>query len=85
MCRKYGAVREKMLPFHTVTKMYTGAENVFWAHAAQHRVASYFNLRKDLANWKVAGTRSRSSAIRPTAVSFCATAGAVPSRSLIKP
>ncbi|MEU8898273.1 C1 family peptidase [Nocardia sp. NPDC048505] len=52
VCRKYGAVRETLLPFHIATKMYTGEENVFWAQAAQNKIASYFNLRKNLTNWK---------------------------------
>ncbi|MFC9896499.1 C1 family peptidase [Nocardia sp. NPDC127579] len=52
VCRNYGVVREEVLPFHIATKMYTGPETVFWAQAAQNRVASYFNLRLNLDNWK---------------------------------
>jgi len=50
--RKYGAVTDAMLPFHIVTKMHTGPENAFYAEAAQRKVASYFNLQRDLTQWK---------------------------------
>jgi hypothetical protein len=50
--RKYGVVPETMLPFKIGTKMYTGNENAFFATAASHRIASYFNLGKDLAKWR---------------------------------
>jgi len=53
VCRKYGVVTEAMLPFHIATKMYTGSENTFFAAAAQRRVVSYFNLRKDLDQWRM--------------------------------
>jgi C1A family cysteine protease len=52
VCRKYGAVKMTDLPFHIQTKMYTGSENTFYAGAAQLRIASYFNLKKDLNQWK---------------------------------
>lgn len=50
--RKYGSVPESMLPFHIATKMFTGDENTFFATAASYRVASYFNLRKNLNDWR---------------------------------
>jgi hypothetical protein len=50
--RKYGTVPEAMLPFKIATKMYTGNENTFFATAAARRVASYFNLGKNLATWR---------------------------------
>ena len=50
--RKYGAVPESMLPFHIATTMYLGSENTFYAAAATRRVASYFNLGKDLNAWR---------------------------------
>jgi C1A family cysteine protease len=50
--RKYGAVPETLLPFKTSTSMYTGNENTFYATAATRKVASYFNLRRNLANWR---------------------------------
>jgi C1A family cysteine protease len=50
--RKYGAVTETLLPFHISTKMHTGNENAFYAAAAQRKIASYFNLQRNLAQWK---------------------------------
>jgi hypothetical protein len=50
--RKYGVVPEAMLPFNITTKMYTGAENTFFVTAASKRIASYFNLGKNLASWR---------------------------------
>jgi hypothetical protein len=50
--RKYGAVPDTMLPFHIETNMYLGDENVFFATAAQRRIAAYFNLGKDLNQWR---------------------------------
>ena len=50
--RKYGAVKMSVLPFHITTKMYTGNENALYAAAAQLKVASYFNLQRNLNQWK---------------------------------
>ena len=50
--RRYGAVPESLLPFHISTTMYLGDENTFFATAASRRIASYFNLAKNLANWR---------------------------------
>jgi C1A family cysteine protease len=50
--RKYGAVVMSLLPFHITTKMYTGNENALYAAAAQRKIASYFNLQRDLNQWK---------------------------------
>ena len=50
--RKYGAVPEALLPFHIVTTMYTGNENTFFATAASRRIAAYYNLGKNLAQWR---------------------------------
>lgn len=50
--RKYGVVPMTTLPFHLATKMYTGSENAFFALAAQRRIAAYFNLGKNLTQWK---------------------------------
>lgn len=52
ICRKYGVVPETMLPFKIGTLMYAGDENAFYATAAQHRAAAYFNLGKDLSQWR---------------------------------
>jgi C1A family cysteine protease len=50
--RKYGAVPEALLHFHIETTMYLGDENAFFATAATRRVAAYFNLGKDLNQWR---------------------------------
>ncbi len=50
--RKYGAVPESLLPFHISTTMYAGEENTFYATAATRRIDAYFNLVKDLSNWR---------------------------------
>lgn len=52
VCRDYGTVLESLLPFHIATKLYSGDEDVFYAEAAQRRIASYFNLRRVLDDWK---------------------------------
>jgi hypothetical protein len=52
ICRKYGAATEQQLPFVIDVAMYTGDEDVFFAAAAQRRIASYFNLGRDLNQWK---------------------------------
>ncbi|HEV7816583.1 MAG TPA: hypothetical protein VGP06_15965 [Janthinobacterium sp.] len=49
--RNHGVVPESLLPFHIETNMSIGDENTFYATAAARRVASYFNLRKDLNRW----------------------------------
>ncbi len=50
--KKYGTVTDTVLPFHISTKMYTEEESTFYATAATRRIAAYFNLRKNLANWR---------------------------------
>jgi C1A family cysteine protease len=50
--RKYGSVTMDLLPFHIVTKMFVGHENAFYIQAAQRKIASYFNLHRDLNQWK---------------------------------
>jgi C1A family cysteine protease len=52
ICRTYGVVTEGLLPFHIATKMYTSSESSFYAIAAQRRINSYFNLGKNLNQWK---------------------------------
>ena len=52
VCRKYGTVKMSLLAFDINTLMYTGAENAFYAAAAQCRITSYFNLGKNLNQWK---------------------------------
>ena len=50
--RKYGAAPETLLPFHIATNMYLGNEDDFFATVATRRIASYFNLQRDLASWR---------------------------------
>lgn len=50
--RKYGAAPETLLPFHIATNLYGGNEDTFFATVATRRIASYFNLQKNLANWR---------------------------------
>ena len=52
LVRKYGSVTMNLLPFHVATKMYTGDENTLFVAAAQYKIASYFNLRRDPNQWK---------------------------------
>ncbi len=52
IARKYGTVEMALLPFHIATKMYTGNENAFFTAAAQRKIASYFNMHRDLNQWK---------------------------------
>jgi C1A family cysteine protease len=52
ICRKYGVVPEPLLPFKVSTLMYSGDENQFYATAAQRRAAAYFNLGKNLPQWR---------------------------------
>jgi len=50
--RKYGAVLDTQLPFKVNTLMYVGAENTFYAGASTRKAANYFNLGKNLTQWK---------------------------------
>ena len=52
-----------LLPFHIVTKMYTGNDNAFYNEAAQRRIASYFNMTQEPQPVEVVAgdVRSRSS------------------------
>ena len=52
ICRKYGVVPDSLLPFKMQTLMFSGSENTFFATAAQRKIASYFNLKKNLQQWK---------------------------------
>ena len=53
--RKYGAVREQVLPFAS-GKLFTGEEEAFYARAAQFKISSYFNLglrrSSDIDGWR---------------------------------
>jgi hypothetical protein len=50
--RKYGAAPEALLPFHVNTNLYAGSEDTFYATVATRRIASYFNLAKDVTKWR---------------------------------
>lgn len=52
ICRKYGTVPETLLPFKVNLMMFGGDEDVFFATAAQRKIGSYFNLQKNLVQWK---------------------------------
>ena len=51
IARKYGAVRDAILPFAS-GKLYPGEANTFYALAAQLKIASYFNLGRSLTEWR---------------------------------
>jgi hypothetical protein len=55
VARKFGAVRDNILPF-TTERLYRGQSKTFYAVAAQLRIGSYFNLslggRHDLDDWR---------------------------------
>ena len=50
--RNYGAVPEELLPFQIATNLYLGDENAFFATAATRKIAGYFNLQKNLTQWR---------------------------------
>ena len=52
IARKQGVALMADLPFHLATAMYLGGENTFYASCAQRRIISYFNLGKNLPDWK---------------------------------
>ena len=52
ICRKYGVVPEALLPFQISTTMYTGDEDAFYATASQRRASAYFNMQKNMSQWK---------------------------------
>jgi len=55
IARNYGVVTNSVLPFENLSgpELYTaGDERMFYALAAQRRIASYFNLGKNLATWR---------------------------------
>ena len=54
IAQKFGVVTDKVLPFKLggLSQMYTGTASTFYALAAQRRIASYFNLGRDLNAWR---------------------------------
>lgn len=51
VARRYGAVRDSLLPFRTGA-LYTGDGNTFYAMAAQLKISMYFNLGRSLGAWR---------------------------------
>jgi len=49
--RKFGAVRDTMLPFVS-GRLYGGRASTFYALAAQLRILAYFNLGRSLTDWR---------------------------------
>jgi C1A family cysteine protease len=49
--RKYGIVKDKVLPFASGV-LYKDEEKTFYALAAQRKIASYFNLGRNISNWR---------------------------------
>jgi C1A family cysteine protease len=52
IARKYGSVPMASVPFHITTKMYTGNENALYSLASMRKIASYYNLLRNLNQWK---------------------------------
>lgn len=52
ICRKFGVVPSSTLPFNVGGLMYSGQENAFYALAAQRKITAYFNLFKNLDQWR---------------------------------
>lgn len=51
IARKYGVVPDSVLPFKT-GQLYGQDVKTFYALAAKLKIASYFNLQRNLANWR---------------------------------
>lgn len=51
VARNFGAVRDSMLPFKSGA-LFPGSAKTFYATAAQLKITSYFNLGRDLAEWR---------------------------------
>lgn len=55
VARKYGAVREQVLPFAS-GKLFAGEEETFYARASERKISSYFNLTLrrpgDIDEWR---------------------------------
>ena len=51
VARRFGAVKDPVLPFGS-GKLYSGKGNTFYAIAARLKIGMYFNLGRELANWR---------------------------------
>jgi hypothetical protein len=52
IARKFGAVRDRILPFRT-GRLYGGQASTFYAVAAQLKILAYFNLGTNQTNWRI--------------------------------
>jgi hypothetical protein len=52
IARKFGVVRDRILPFRT-GRLYGGQANTFYAVAAQLKILAYFNLGTNQTNWRI--------------------------------
>jgi C1A family cysteine protease len=51
--RNFGAVPNTLLPFAIAgSEMYTGDENAFFATAATRKIAAYYNMQRNFAQWR---------------------------------
>lgn len=50
--RKYGTALDSELPFDISTNMFIGTESAFYASASTRKAANYFNLGKNISQWK---------------------------------
>jgi hypothetical protein len=51
IARKYGAVRDSLLPFRKA-QLFAGSAKTFYATAAGLKIRAYFNLRANFDNWR---------------------------------
>lgn len=51
ICRNFGVVLDSILPFNSYS-LYPNSTNEFYAIAAQRKIASYFNLGRNLTDWR---------------------------------
>ncbi len=52
IARKFGTVQDSVLPFEPM-KLYPGPSQIFYALAAQMKIASYFNLGTKANSWRI--------------------------------
>ena len=52
IARKFGVVRDRILPFRT-GRLYGGQANTFYAVAALLKILAYFNLGTNQTNWRI--------------------------------
>ncbi|KUJ68076.1 hypothetical protein ACZ90_22680 [Streptomyces albus subsp. albus] len=52
LARRYGVVRDSVLPFKPPPQNFPGDTPTFYALAAQLRIAAYFNLGTDIEEWR---------------------------------